>query len=110
MTNIANPNGSVNAEVEVVLHFSSLFDFENRPIFEGDVLAFTVGGSFEPKCAVIRSGDSFQKWYSGPREPRTLNEYDIYTLKMKVIGNVFENASYFGSCEQCSEPRPLCNC
>lgn len=107
MTDAAAPTASA---ADVVLRFSRLFDCESRPIFEGDVLAFTVGGSFEPKCVVIRDGDAFQKWYSGPREPRTLNEYDIYTLKMKVIGNVFENTDYFGICEICSEPLPLCGC
>ena len=107
MTDTATPTESA---ADVLLRFSRLFDCENTPIFEGDVLAFTVSGSFEPKCAVIRDGDDFQKWYSGSREPRTLNEYDIYTLKMKVIGNVFENVDYFGLCLACAEPKPLCSC
>lgn len=110
MTGVTTPNGHTDDEFAVVMHFSRLFDQENRPIFEGDILAFTVSGNFEPKCAVIRDGDSFQKWYSEPRPSRPLNEYDVHTLKMKVIGNVFENPEFFGSCSECSDPKPMCSC
>ena len=110
MTEVSTPNGHTSDGDSAIMHFSRIFDHENTPIFEGDVLAFTVGGNFEPKCAVILEGDSFQKWYSDPRSPRPLNEYDVHTLKMKVIGNVFENPEFFGNCSECSDPKPMCSC